>query len=234
MCVVTEELSRGYIGLGSLGTRSEIAAELIRLGGTEAQKRKWLPGIASGQILPTAVFTEPGTGSDLGSLRTRAERDGDVYRITGNKTWITHAARSDVMTLLARTDPTRARLQGPVDVPGREAARQRGRSLPGQGHERQRDPRAGLSRHEGIRARLRRLRGEGRKSSGRRRGRRLQAAHGHLRIGPHPDRGARHRRGPDARSNSASPMPVAASSSASRSTNSRACTASSPGWRSRP
>jgi (2S)-methylsuccinyl-CoA dehydrogenase len=105
MCVVTEELSRGYIGLGSLGTRSEIAAELIRLGGTEAQKMKWLPGLASGEILPTAVFTEPSTGSDLGSLRTRAERHGDVYRITGNKTWITHAARSDVMTLLARTDP---------------------------------------------------------------------------------------------------------------------------------
>jgi (2S)-methylsuccinyl-CoA dehydrogenase len=105
MCLVTEELSRGYIGLGSLGTRSEIAAELIRLGGTEAQKAKWLPLIASGEILPTAVFTEPNTGSDLGALRTRALRDGDVYRITGNKTWITHAARSDVMTLLARTDP---------------------------------------------------------------------------------------------------------------------------------
>ena len=105
MCVVTEELSRGYIGLGSLGTRSEIAAELIRLGGTEEQKRQWLPRIASGEILPTAVFTEPNTGSDLGSLRTRAVRDGDVYRITGNKTWITHAARSDVMTLLARTNP---------------------------------------------------------------------------------------------------------------------------------
>jgi (2S)-methylsuccinyl-CoA dehydrogenase len=105
MCVVTEELSRGYIGVGSLGTRSEIAAELIRLGGTTAQKEKWLPLIASGEILPTAVFTEPGTGSDLGALKTRATRDGDVYRVTGNKTWITHAARSDIMTLLARTDP---------------------------------------------------------------------------------------------------------------------------------
>ena len=105
MCVVTEELARGYIGVGSLGTRSEIAAELIRLGGTSAQKEKWLPLIASGEILPTAVFTEPGTGSDLGALKTRAVRDGDVYRVTGNKTWITHAARSDIMTLLARTDP---------------------------------------------------------------------------------------------------------------------------------
>ncbi len=105
MCVVTEELSRGYIGLGSLGTRSEIAAELIRLGGTDDQKNKWLPAIASGEILPTAVFTEPNTGSDLGSLRTRAVRDGELYRIKGNKTWITHAARSDIMTLLARTNP---------------------------------------------------------------------------------------------------------------------------------
>ncbi|MGO1120343.1 acyl-CoA dehydrogenase family protein [Rhodovibrionaceae bacterium A322] len=105
MCVVTEELSRGYIGLGSLGTRSEIAAELIRLGGTEDQKTHWLPKISSGEILPTAVFTEPNTGSDLGSLRTRASKDGDVYKVTGNKTWITHAARTDVMTLLVRTNP---------------------------------------------------------------------------------------------------------------------------------
>jgi (2S)-methylsuccinyl-CoA dehydrogenase len=112
MCIVTEELSRGYIGLGSLGTRSEIAAELIRLGGTEAQKQKWLPKLASGEILPTAVFTEPGTGSDLGSLKTRAVKEGDHYRITGNKTWITHASRSDLMTLLARTDPSSSDWRG--------------------------------------------------------------------------------------------------------------------------
>lgn len=105
MCVVSEELSRGYIGVGSLGTRSEIAAELIIAGGTDAQKEKWLPRIASAETLPTAVFTEPNTGSDLGSLRTRAVKDGEDYRVTGNKTWITHAARTHVMTLLARTDP---------------------------------------------------------------------------------------------------------------------------------
>ncbi|MDO5756732.1 MAG: acyl-CoA dehydrogenase family protein [Rhodobacterales bacterium] len=105
MVVVSEELSRGYIGVGSLGTRSEIAAELIICGGTDAQKAQWLPKLASAEILPTAVFTEPNTGSDLGSLRTRAAKDGDDYRITGNKTWITHAARTQVMTLLARTDP---------------------------------------------------------------------------------------------------------------------------------
>ena len=105
MVVVSEELSRGYIGVGSLGTRSEIAAELILVGGTPEQKEQWLPKLASGEILPTAVFTEPNTGSDLGSLRTRAVRTADGWEITGNKTWITHAARTHVMTLLARTEP---------------------------------------------------------------------------------------------------------------------------------
>ena len=105
MCVVTEELSRGYIGIGSIGTRAEIAAELIKLGGTEEQKKKWLPKISSGEILPTAVFSEPNTGSDLGSLKTRAVKDGDVYKITGNKTWITHGARTDLMTMMVRTNP---------------------------------------------------------------------------------------------------------------------------------
>jgi (2S)-methylsuccinyl-CoA dehydrogenase len=104
MCVVTEELSRAYIGVGSLGTRSEIAAELILCGGTDDQKRDFLPKIASGAILPTAVFTEPNTGSDLASLRTRATRSGDTYSITGNKTWITHPVRADLMTVLARTN----------------------------------------------------------------------------------------------------------------------------------
>ena len=105
MCVVSEELSRGYIGVGSLGTRSEIAAELILVGGTEAQKSNYLPKIASGEILPTAVFTEPNTGSDLASLRTRAVREGDEYVVNGAKTWITHPVRADLMTLLVRTNP---------------------------------------------------------------------------------------------------------------------------------
>jgi (2S)-methylsuccinyl-CoA dehydrogenase len=112
MCVVTEELSRGYIGVGSLGTRSEIAAELILVGGTDAQKQEFLPKIAAGEILPTAVFTEPNTGSDLASLRTRAARDGDVYRIHGAKTWITHPVRADLMTLLARTNPNETGYRG--------------------------------------------------------------------------------------------------------------------------
>jgi (2S)-methylsuccinyl-CoA dehydrogenase len=112
MCVVSEELSRGYIGVGSLGTRSEIAAELILGGGTEEQKAEWLPRIASGEVLPTAVFTEPNTGSDLASLKTRAVRDGDVWRLTGQKTWITHPVRADLMTVLARTDPNEPGYRG--------------------------------------------------------------------------------------------------------------------------
>jgi (2S)-methylsuccinyl-CoA dehydrogenase len=112
MCVVSEELSRGYIGVGSLGTRTEIAAELIIAGGTEEQKQKWLPALASAEKLPTAVFTEPNTGSDLGALRARAVKDGDDYRITGNKTWITHASRTHVMTLLARTNPDSSDYKG--------------------------------------------------------------------------------------------------------------------------
>ncbi|ALK07998.1 acyl-CoA dehydrogenase family protein [Blastochloris viridis] len=112
MCMVSEELSRAYIGVGSLGTRSEIAAELILGGGTEQQKQAWLPRIASGEVLPTAVFTEPNTGSDLASLRTRAVRDGDVYKVTGNKTWITHPVRADLMTLLVRTNPAEPGYRG--------------------------------------------------------------------------------------------------------------------------
>ena len=113
MCVVSEELSRGYIGVGSLGTRSEIAAELILSGGSEEQRQRWLPQIASAEILPTAVFTEPDTGSDLGALRTRAtrEKSGD-YLVSGNKTWITHAMRANLMTLLARTDPKTSNYRG--------------------------------------------------------------------------------------------------------------------------
>ncbi|TDR94754.1 acyl-CoA dehydrogenase family protein [Enterovirga rhinocerotis] len=105
MCVVSEELSRAYIGVGSLGTRSEIAAELILGGGTDEQKARFLPKIASGELLPTAVFTEPNTGSDLASLRTRAVKEGETWKVHGNKTWITHPVRADIMTILVRTIP---------------------------------------------------------------------------------------------------------------------------------
>lgn len=105
MCAITEELSHAYIGTGSLGTRSEIAAELIQTAGRPEQKTRLLPAIAAGTILPAAAFTEPEAGSDLGNVRCRAVRDGDQYVINGTKIWITHAARADLMTLLVRTDP---------------------------------------------------------------------------------------------------------------------------------
>ena len=112
MCVVSEELSRGYIGVGSLATRTDIASELILCGGSKGQKEHWLPKIASGEIMPTAVFTEPNTGSDLGSLQTRATLKGEEYCVTGNKTWITHASRANLMTLLARSDKNKSGYKG--------------------------------------------------------------------------------------------------------------------------
>ena len=112
MCVVSEELSRGYIGVGSLATRTDIASELILCGGTSEQKEYWLPKISSGEIMPTAVFTEPNTGSDLGNLQTRATLHGEEYSITGNKTWITHASRANLMTLLARSDKNKSGYKG--------------------------------------------------------------------------------------------------------------------------
>ena len=159
MCLVTEELSRAYIGVGSLGTRTEIAAELVMHGGTAAQKEAWLPRIVSGDIIPTAVFTEPGTGSDLGSLRTRAQRDGDTYRVTGNKTWITHAARADLMTLLARTNPDEKGYRGLSMFLAEKPAGTDDDPFPADGHDRRRDRGARLPRHEGVRDRLRRVRG---------------------------------------------------------------------------
>ena len=112
MCVVSEELSRGYIGVGSLATRTDIASELILCGGTNEQKEYWLPKISNGEIMPTAVFTEPNTGSDLGNLQTRATLHGEEYSITGNKTWITHASRANLMTLLARSDKNKSGYKG--------------------------------------------------------------------------------------------------------------------------
>lgn len=133
MVVTSEELSRGYIGVGSLGTRSEIAAELIRLNGTEDQQRRWLPTLADGRVLPTAVFTEPNHGSDLGALRTRAVRDGDRYRVHGNKTWITHASRSDLMTLLVRTEPQSTDFSGLSMLLASKPRGQPGQAFPAQG-----------------------------------------------------------------------------------------------------
>ena len=216
MCVVSEELSRGYIGVGSLGTRSEIAAELILGGGTEAQKAEWLPKIASAEVLPTAVFTEPNTGSDLGALRTRATRDGDDYVVTGNKTWITHAARADLMTMLVRTDPATTDHTGLSMLLAPKPRGTDADPLPRPRHVRRRDRGARLPRHEGVRARLRRLPRPRREPARRRRGPGLQAADAHLREPPASRPPPAPSASPSARSSSACATPATAGSSASR------------------
>lgn len=103
--LVTEELSRVWLSVGSVMTRMLIAGGLILNGGTEEQKERWLPGIASGDILPAAAFTEPNAGSDTAGMQMRAVRQGDKYILNGAKTWITFANRANLMTVLARTDP---------------------------------------------------------------------------------------------------------------------------------
>ena len=196
MCVVSEELSRGYIGVGSLGTRSEIAGELILNNGTDEQKEKYLPKIASGEMLPTAVFTEPNTGSDLASLKTRAVQGG--RRLQGDRPEdLDHASgarRPD--DAAGAHQPEREGLQGPLHAARREAARHDDDPFPAKGMTGGEIEVLGLSRHEGVRHLLRRLRGAGRPAARRRRGPGLQAADEDLRGGAHPDGGARRRRRP--------------------------------------
>ena len=106
MVVATEELSRGSLGVGgSLITRPEILARSILDGGTEEQQRTWLPRIASGELMVAVAVTEPDYGSDVAGLKLAARRDGDVWRMSGVKTWCTFAGRANLLMLLARTDP---------------------------------------------------------------------------------------------------------------------------------
>ena len=196
MCIVSEELSRGYIGVGSLGTRSEIAGELILNNGTDEQKSKYLPKIATGELLPTAVFTEPNTGSDLASLKTRAVKEGDTYKVTGQKTWITHPVRADLMTLLVRTNPNEKGYKGLSMLLAEKPRGTDEDPFPAKGMTGGEIEVLGLSRHEGVRHLLRRLRGACRPAAGRRRGPGLQAAHEYVRGCAHPDRGACRRRCP--------------------------------------
>ncbi len=113
MCLVSEELSRGWLSVGSVGTRGFIAAAALLRYGTEEQKRRWLPRIASGEMLVAIALTEPDAGSDLASVRCRAERVGDFYRVSGEKTWVTLANRASLMMLLVRTEgDVSARHQG--------------------------------------------------------------------------------------------------------------------------
>ena len=103
MCLVSEELSRGWLSVGSVGTRGFIAAAALMRYGTDEQKQRWLPRIASGEMLVAVALTEPDAGSDLASVRCRAERVGDRYRVNGEKTWVTLANRATLVMLLVRT-----------------------------------------------------------------------------------------------------------------------------------
>ncbi|MGH7905424.1 MAG: acyl-CoA dehydrogenase family protein [Candidatus Binataceae bacterium] len=105
MAIVTEELSRGWLSAGSVMTRNLITGSLIRAGGTPEQKRNFLPKIARGELLSAAAFTEPDGGSDTASFKTRAQRRGDGYLLSGAKMWCTFANRANLLTVMARTDP---------------------------------------------------------------------------------------------------------------------------------
>jgi (2S)-methylsuccinyl-CoA dehydrogenase len=114
MVVATEELSRASLGIGgSLITRPEILTRALMRGGTDAQKRHWLPRIATGDAMVAIAVTEPDYGSDVAGVRVSATAQPDGgYRINGTKTWCTFAARADVLMLLARTDATSTNHRG--------------------------------------------------------------------------------------------------------------------------
>jgi (2S)-methylsuccinyl-CoA dehydrogenase len=110
MVLTTEELSRASLAAaGSLITRPEILTKALLQGGTDAQKAHWLPKIAAGEIMVGISVTEPDVGSDVASVKCRAERRGAEFAINGGKSWCTFAGRADVLALLARTDPDPAK-----------------------------------------------------------------------------------------------------------------------------
>ena len=106
MILTTEELSRASLAAaGSLITRPEILTKALVQGGTEEQKKHWLPKIAAGEVMVGISVTEPDIGSDVAGVKCRAERRGDDWVINGPKAWCTFAGRADVLAVLARTDP---------------------------------------------------------------------------------------------------------------------------------
>jgi alkylation response protein AidB-like acyl-CoA dehydrogenase len=105
MAIVTEELSRGWLSVGSVMTRNIITGTLISAHGTPDQKKRYLPKIARGETLTAAAFTEPDSGSDTASFKTRAVKQGDGYLIKGSKMWCTFANRAHMLTVMTRTDP---------------------------------------------------------------------------------------------------------------------------------
>ncbi|WP_040691572.1 acyl-CoA dehydrogenase family protein [Nocardia vinacea] len=105
---VTEELARGWMSLaGAMGGHT-VVSKLILTFGTEEQKQRYLPKMATGEIRATMALTEPSGGSDLQAMTTIAKRDADDYTINGAKTWISNARRSQLIALLCKTDPAAA------------------------------------------------------------------------------------------------------------------------------
>lgn len=103
--LVTEELSRGWMSLaGAMGSHTVVAKLLVHYG-TEEQKRRYLPQMATGAMRATMALTEPGGGSDLQAMRTVARKDGDTYVVNGSKTWITNSRRAGLIALMCKTDP---------------------------------------------------------------------------------------------------------------------------------
>jgi alkylation response protein AidB-like acyl-CoA dehydrogenase len=103
--LVTEELSRGWMSLaGAVGGHTVVVKLLVEYG-TDAQRERWLPRLATGEVRAAMALTEPGGGSDLQAMRTVARRDGESYTVSGSKTWITNARRAGLIALLCKTDP---------------------------------------------------------------------------------------------------------------------------------
>jgi isovaleryl-CoA dehydrogenase len=104
--VAMEEISRASASIGlSYGAHSNLCVNQLRRNGTDAQKRRYLPGLISGEAIGALAMSEPGAGSDVVSMRTRAERRGDAYVINGSKMWITNGPDADTLVVYAKTDP---------------------------------------------------------------------------------------------------------------------------------
>lgn len=108
-CVVIEELARAGITGPGFNVHSDMVATYIERFASEALKRRWLPGMVAGEVVGSLGITEPGAGSDVRGIRTTARRDGDEYVISGQKTYISNGQTSDVVVVVAKTDPQRPR-----------------------------------------------------------------------------------------------------------------------------
>ena len=157
--VAMEEISRASASVGlSYGAHSNLCVNQIRRNGTEAQKQRYLPKLISGEHVGALAMSEPGAGSDVVGMRTRAEKRGDRYVLNGNKMWITNGPDADVLVIYAKTDPA-AGPRGHHRVPGRKG-------LPGILH-RAEARQARHARIEHLRAGVPGLRGAGGERAGR-------------------------------------------------------------------